>query len=484
MKLKRFESLYFIVLIFASLILIITSSLSFSSNKEHSLFIGLEYSNPSAKLETSQEKEVDVPTDSFQLFREIVDKSYRYHIDTFSFPEKFNETLEKVQKYLYEVEHIKVDLPKIPEDTPRHQALDYMEQIYESLWKNMSTHNVKFSKKKLLLLFIRAFCYSLDPYTDYMGPKAYSEFLEAMRGGDFTGIGVYIGKPKDKKYILILEPVEGTPAYRAGLKSGDLIIAINGRDTEDMSLELAQALIRGPKGTKVVLTIKRGDKIFDVTIIRDFIHVNSVKYELMKCPDGKKIAYLKVRFFGENTSREFDEKFQEVEADKPQAIVIDLRYNSGGLMDAAVDLVSHFIPGGRLVVSLHTRMGNRKYKKPFYSRSKMKRDLRTPLYVLINRYTASASEITAQALKDYHRAKILGEPSFGKNTVQTLYPISFGGSLKLTIGRYFTPSGIDIAKEKVQPDVVIKGNQNPWVIEEKDLQLRKAIEFICRDINK
>ncbi len=445
------------------------------------VFSGDHLISASSYSKPSLLEKVDISTDSFKLFNEVVLTSYRYYVDEFSVPEKLNETLDKVEKYLYKAYNVKVELPEIPKDEPIYRALKDMNHVFDQLNSEIRqafpNEPEKLSRPFLLKLFIESFCLSLDPYTVYLGPEAYKDFQEALVGGDFSGIGVYIGKPKDRRYILVIEPLEGTPAYRAGLRSGDLIVKIGRKDTEHMTLEQAQALIRGPRGTKVHLVIKRGDKLIPVDITRDFIHVNSVKYKEYTCPDGRRIAYLKIRFFGTETGREFKDALSLAKSNGDEAIIIDLRNNSGGIMESAVKVVGNFLPSYSVVVKLVKRG---KVIKT-YPTSNEHPDLRTPIVVLTNQFTASASEITAQVLKDYKRAVIVGEPTFGKNMVQTLFELKSGGVLKLSIAKYYTPSGIDIHKQKVQPDILVKMKVEDLsqYYTKNDLQLEKALNYIC-----
>jgi len=285
--------------------------------------------------------------------------------------------------------------------------------------------------------------------------------------GEFGGLGIQIGM-KDN-LLTVIAPIEDTPAYKAGIKAGDRIIKINDETTKDMGLQDAVQKMRGPKGTPVKITIVREGwkEPKDFTIVRDIIKVKSVKYKVLE--DG--IGYVKVTQFQEQTAADLSNALSKLHDEKVNALVLDLRNNPGGLLNSAVDVSSQFLPPGKLVVYIKDRTGEKaEYKtggnRPSYDK--------TTMVVLVNQGSASASEIVAGALKDWHRAVILGVQTFGKGSVQSVIPLSDGSGLRLTTARYYTPSGTSIQSTGITPDIVVKieaknGTKEHAVVREKDL---------------
>ncbi|MFP4498979.1 MAG: S41 family peptidase [Vulcanimicrobiota bacterium] len=323
-----------------------------------------------------------------------------------------------------------------------------------------------------------------DPHSVFMLPSEYKQLRESMSGGNFSGIGVYIMlDPDNYNWLTVSEPIEGTPAYNAGLKPGDVIIEINGESTKGEPIDVAVAKIRGPVGTTVKLTVKReGEpKPLVVPIKRAFIHVNSVKKAMI----GKDIGYIKLRVYGTDSADETEEALNVLENKGAKAIILDLRNNSGGLIDASEEVCSKFLPMGATVVTSVNRAG---HKKVYKARGGAHKNL--PLVVLINELSASASEITAGALRDHERAILIGERSFGKGSVQELWPIDAGAdmgdppALKLTIALFYTPKGIKINKKGLEPDIkVLMEPKNANVNEYKnDIQLQKAVKYLKNKI--
>ena len=339
------------------------------------------------------------------------------------------------------------------------QALNYIEKNYVK----------EVDAKKLIYGAIKGMVAELDPHTTFMTPDFYKE-MEVETKGEFGGLGIEITMKEG--ILTIVSPIEGTPAYKKGLKAGDRIIAIEGNSTRGMTLMEAVKRLRGKKGTKVTITIQRDDqKPFDVTIVRDIIKVKSVSYR-MEDPKAK-IGYVRIRSFQERTSRQLDAALKDLEKQGVKALILDLRNNPGGLLSQAVGVSDRFLGKGRLVVSIKGRNGSNEVKFmaheehtfPFH-----------PMIVLVNAGSASASEIVAGALQDWHRAVIAGERTFGKGSVQTVYPLSDGSALKLTTAAYYTPSGRSIQEQGIIPDVEIpsdlteKGEGNRTVIREESLK--------------
>ncbi len=322
--------------------------------------------------------------------------------------------------------------------------------------------------KDLVYGAIRGMLNSLDPHSAFMTPEAYKE-MQVDTKGEFGGLGIQIGI-KDS-FLTVIAPIEDTPAYKAGIMAGDKIIKINDEGTKDMSLLDAVNKMRGTKGTSVKITVVREGwkEPKDFSIMRDIIKVKSVKYKILE--DG--IGYVKITQFQEQTANDLSNALAKLNDDnKVGSLILDLRNNPGGLLNSAVDVSSQFLPAGKLVVYIKDRTGEKtEYKsggnKPFYDKATM--------VVLVNQGSASASEIVAGALKDWHRAVILGVQTFGKGSVQSVVPLSDGSGLRLTTARYYTPNGISIQSTGIAPDIVAKieaknGTKEHAVVREKDLE--------------
>ena len=310
-----------------------------------------------------------------------------------------------------------------------------------------------------------------DPYTVLMTPHEYHLLMEQMQNESFGGIGIYIELDKEHGDVLtIVEPLEGTPALQAGLLSGDQILKINGNPTKGITLDMATAQIRGPVSKPVVLTIARPGtpEIKDYTIARAQIAASSVSRKMIGST-----GYIRLRMFGARTGGELQEALRYVSSQGARGIVLDLRNNGGGYINAAVDVCSNFVNGGSLVTYTLDRRENRR------DYSALGRTLnRLPMVLLVNGFSASASEITAGCLKDYHRATIVGTKSFGKGSVQQLYPLPNGAALKVTIAHFFTPQGNKINKVGVTPDVISEMEPRMVGRGDKDTQLDKAVKVL------
>jgi carboxyl-terminal processing protease len=321
--------------------------------------------------------------------------------------------------------------------------------------------------KDLIYSAIKGMISGLDPHSGFMTPEAYKE-MQVETKGEFGGIGIQIGI-KDNT-LTVIAPIEDTPAFRAGIKAGDKIIKINGEPTKDMSLTDAVNKMRGPKGTKVTITIMREgwDAPQDFTLIRDVIHIKSVKAKVIE----KDIGYIKIAQFQEQTANDLSIALRDlVEKEKVTSLILDLRNNPGGLLQSAVEVADQFLEPGRLVVSIRGRSGD----KTEYFTEGLRPNYKLPLVVLVNHGSASASEIVAGALKDHRRAITLGTTTFGKGSVQSIIPLSDGSGLRLTTAKYYTPSGVSIHGEGITPDIIVKleakspDKERP-VVREKDIQ--------------
>ncbi len=310
-----------------------------------------------------------------------------------------------------------------------------------------------------------------DPYTTYLSATEINSLEESLRGGDFEGIGVYIVQDPRTKRILI-DPIDGMPAARAGLAPGDSILSVDGQSTDSMKLDAVERLIRGHAGTVVRLVVVSHGQTAShtVNVTRGRILVPSVYAKR----DGN-IEYVRLSDFG---STSYDEVRRAMVSGKEHGVhgyILDLRNNGGGLLDAAVDISSLFVNGGE-VVSTVDRAGNRDSRTTTHAALGA-----TPLVVLVNAYTASASEITAGAIQDHHVGTLVGTKTFGKGVVQSIYSLGDGGALKITTARYLTPNGRDIHHKGIQPDVVVDQPIEPQIIgTSRDKQLAKAKDLLAR----
>jgi len=343
-------------------------------------------------------------------------------------------------------------------------------QVLKSLEENYVDKD-KIDYKEVLYGAISGMTESLeDPYTVFMKPEKTESFLESVEtGGSFEGVGMEIGIKKGK--LTVIAPLENTPAERAGIKAGDKILKIDDISTEDILLEEAVNLIRGKKGTKVVLTISREglSEPKEITIIRDVIQIPVIKWEEL----DNKIAYIKIYHFTGNLPEKFKNVVSEILSHKSEKIILDLRNNPGGYLETAVDIASWFIPRGELVAIEEFR----DQQQDFYRSKGYKGIAHLPLVVLINKGSASASEIVAGALRDTRNITLIGEKSFGKGSVQTLKKFQDGSSLKVTVAKWLTPSGVSINEEGLTPDIEVELTDEDFN-NDLDPQLEKAIEFL------
>jgi carboxyl-terminal processing protease len=303
--------------------------------------------------------------------------------------------------------------------------------------------------KKLVYGAIKGMLRELDPHTNFMPPDMFKEF-ENETSGEFGGLGIEISVQNG--ILTIISPIEDTPAWKAGIKAGDRVIAIDEHSTKGMSLAEASQYLRGKNGSKVVLKVVREneEEPRDITIVRGSVKIHSVKYTDME--DG--YAYVRITSFIENTAKDLDKVLSEHEAKhkKIEGLLIDLRKNPGGLLDQAVRVSDMFLKEG-IIVSTIGR--NVKDKEVTYATKKGKRT-DFPIIILVDEYSASASEILSGALQDNKRALIVGERTFGKGSVQSVVKLQDGSGLKLTVARYYTPSGVSIQSEGIKPDVEIE----------------------------
>ena len=307
-----------------------------------------------------------------------------------------------------------------------------------------------------------------DPYSVFMEPEESKKFIDDM-GGSFEGIGAEVGIRKG--VLTIIAPLEGMPAQKAGLKAGDKVLKVDDTLTADLTLDEAVSLIRGQKGTEVVLLITREewDEAKEIKIIRDTIKIPIIKLEIKE----SNIAYIQFYHFTENASKEFSKVVREILNSQVKGIVLDLRNNPGGYLETSVDIASWFLPRNEIVVIEDFGNGqDNKYRSKGYG------DLEDiPTVILINQGSASASEILAGALRDIKGIKIVGQKSFGKGSVQQLEKLKGGSSIKITVAKWLTPSGLSIRDEGITPDIEIEITEED-IDEMRDPQLNKALELL------
>ncbi len=327
-----------------------------------------------------------------------------------------------------------------------------------------------------------------DPYTRYMDPQAFRQVQIDVQG-EYGGIGIMVGI-KDGK-LTIIAPFEGTPGYEAGLRPGDRIVSIDGRPTERMSLDEAVSLMRGPEGTSIALGIQRGEgEPFEVEVVRNTIQVPSVTevryFEKGTLEDQEyPVGYIRLQRFSERTEEELFDALDRLYSAQPAGLILDLRDNPGGTLSAAIDVANAFLPDGPI---LHI-VGRDGAKRTVYAFPVKKYPLQ-PMVVLVNEYTASASEIVSGALQDRGVAKLVGMTTFGKGLVQTVVPLRDGSALSLTSARYQTAGGRFIHETGIVPDLVVAmpttDDGLPVVVErlEEDPQFLSAVRLLMQEIQQ
>ena len=328
----------------------------------------------------------------------------------------------------------------------------------------------KFDTQKMTEGAISGMVKSLgDPYTSFFNPQETKEFFEEAKG-TFEGIGIEIDKKKEE--LVVIAPLEGTPAKRAGIRAGDKILKIDDKETVDLSLEEAVKLIRGPKGTEVKLTISRGDwkEPKEFKISRALIKIPSLKWELKE----DDIVYLKLYQFFDRTGDDFRKSAIEILNSPAKKIILDLRNNPGGYLEVAQEISGWFLKRGDIVVIEDFGPGKEKNE---YKADGNEKFLDYPIVVLINQGSASASEILAGALRDNRNVLLIGEKSFGKGSIQELEELRGGSSLKITIANWLTPKGQLITDKGLEPDIKVEMSEEDYE-QDRDPQLEKALEVI------
>lgn len=305
-----------------------------------------------------------------------------------------------------------------------------------------------------------------DPHSNYLSPKMYKTLMEQTEGS-FAGIGVVMGMDNEQK-IHIVGIMENSPGQKAGLQEGDEILAVDGVPVTQMAFDEVAAHVRGQAGTDVVLTIMRDNANQDITITRDNIKLKTVGHKML----DNNIGYIQIVSFSEDTANEFNEAYNDLKNQGMKALVLDLRNNPGGLLTTCVEIAKKLVPKGE-IVSIVDKQGN----KETYSSSLEAPEY--PLVVLINKNSASASEILSGAIQDTKAGTIIGNTSYGKGSVQTILPMFEDDAVKLTIAKYYTPSGRSIDGTGITPDIEINLDENAT----SDTQLDKALEVLKAQLN-
>lgn len=359
--------------------------------------------------------------------------------------------------------------------------------LFWDTWEELERKYVdkkKIDTKKMFYGAIKGMVAAVDdPYTFFLTPEENKQSKDDL-GGKFEGIGAQLGLKENK--IVIIAPLKESPAEKAGVRAGDFIVKVDGQSTKGWSLPQAVSKIRGNKGTKVTLTLSRDSKEFELAIIRDSIIVSSVELTLessSSCKkDCKKVAYLKLNQFGENTNDEWDEAINTVknwyQNKTIHGMVLDLRDNPGGYLDSAIYLASDFLPKGDVVVKQESSTDES--KKYLVSRSGQL--LNIPLVVIINKGSASASEILAGALRDHKRAKLIGEKSFGKGSVQEALDLKDGAGLHVTVAKWILPNGEWINSKGIEPNMTVENQfkEGNTLSRNNDKQLETAVVEVLK----
>jgi len=360
--------------------------------------------------------------------------------------------------YVYGKEQAKpAAMASLPSDSGGDTALTEAE-LWKPFWETYNLINKEYygrpaDKTKLVDAAAKGMVSSLgDPYTSYL-PKSQEQMLREEMRGQFEGIGVYVEVTKDKKFTIVA-PIENSPAAKAGLKRGDVILAVNGENITGKDQMVIITKIRGPKGSSVLLTIQRGkQKPFDRKVMRDTIEVAQVKYKLV---EGD-IAYISASIFGDKTTSELDAAIKSAKSDNAKGIVLDLRDNGGGWVTASQEMVGRFMKDGVVLYEDPTKeAGSEKPRPVITSAGAQAYDI--PLVVLVNKGSASASEIVAGALQARGRAKLVGDVTFGKGSEQSVHRLSGGASAHITIAHWLTPDKKDIHGKGLKPDVLVKSS--------------------------
>lgn len=322
-----------------------------------------------------------------------------------------------------------------------------------------------------------------DPYTRFMDPEEFKN-MQVETSGELTGVGIQLAQDEETKKLMVISPIEDTPAFKAGILAKDVIVKIDGKSTEGMDVNDAVQLIRGKEGTKVTLTIQRGNEERDYPLTRARIEIHPVRYSYRDNPTGG-IGYIRLNQFSANASQEMRDAIEDLEKKAVKGYILDLRSNPGGLLHSSIEIAKMWLPGGTIVSTVN-RQGETDREaannRPLTNQ---------PMVVLVDNGSASASEILSGALQDNKRAVLVGTQTFGKGLVQSVRGLGDGSGIAVTIAKYLTPSGRDINKAGIEPDVVLELTEaqrkelqqnRDEVGTKQDPQYAKALEILDREI--
>ncbi|GAX34019.1 carboxyl-terminal processing protease CtpC [Nodularia sp. NIES-3585] len=323
-----------------------------------------------------------------------------------------------------------------------------------------------------------------DPYTRFMDPEEFKN-MQVDTSGELTGIGITISQDEETKKIVVISPIDDTPAFKAGILAKDIITKINGKSTEGMDTNEAVSMIRGEPGTKINLTIERDGQAKQFEITRARIEIHPVKYSTQTTPAGK-LGYIRLNQFSANASREMQSAIRDLERQRVDGYIMDLRGNPGGLLFSSVEIARMWLDRGTIVSTIDRR--GEQEREVARGRALTNK----PLVVLVDKGSASASEILSGALQDNKRAVLVGSQTFGKGLVQSVRPLEDGSGLAVTIAKYITPNGTDINKHGVDPDVTVdlsdEQREELWLKQREKLatladpQFAKAVEVLGKEI--
>tara|TARA_B100000780_G_scaffold170961_1_gene119668 strand:+ start:2635 stop:3786 length:1152 start_codon:yes stop_codon:yes gene_type:complete len=351
-----------------------------------------------------------------------------------------------------------------------YEKIDLFSEVLETIKKEYVD---EVNQAEVMDSAINGVLQSLDPYSAYMSPKSFKG-MQTDTKGEFGGLGIEIGM--ESGVVKVISPIDDTPASKAGIKSGDYIVKINDVQVQGKSLTEAVELMRGPVGSEINLTVRRKNvkKALDFKIKRAVIEVKSVIAKIIG--DKKKIGYLRLKSFNENSNEQLSKSINKFEKNnKLNGYILDLRNNPGGLLTQAISITDFFLDDGEIVSTKGRRISE---TRRFFSR-KGDGINGKPLIVMINNGSASASEIVSGALKDHKRAIILGERTYGKGSVQAILPLKNGGGIRLTISKYYLPSGKSISEIGVLPDILVEEVGDNFRINSKtDNQLKYAVDLL------